>query len=102
MLIKCPRCEIEMEYDQEKKFWWCCECKGEWWENEEYIKECESVKRNKEAREQIEQQLRWSIGKRYTEVQPTGYVPTKKKSSSKSGKKRKKKPKRGNLRLFMV
>jgi len=88
--LKCSRCSEEMQYHEKEEFWKCPSCGGEFWDDQEKLKEYLSEQRNREASEQLRKQLLNSIGKRYTEVMPTGYVPCKKKSSSKSGRKRKK------------
>ena len=98
----CSRCNSEMQYNLKEEFWKCPSRGGEFWEDEEKLREYLSLQRSREEAEQRRKQMLMAVGGRYTEVHPTGYVPTKKKSSGKSGRKRKKKPKRGNIGIFIV
>lgn len=79
-IIKCPRCDEVMIYDQENEFWKCPACLGEFWPKVEFNQaELPPVLVDKMVKQVYQEEIR------------TGYVPgTKKKGGSKSGRKRKK------------
>lgn len=90
VILHCPRCGEVMIYEQEQDFWRCPRCCGEWWEDESKVRFIESEKREKEDKEKLRWQLRWSLAKGYTEVLPLGGAIGYKGRGNKSGRKRKK------------
>lgn len=71
-------------------FWKCPLCGGEWWPDEYGMAAMEERAKLTAIAAELQHQLRWSIGKAWTVVNPLTdyYVPGG--SSSKSGRRRKK------------
>jgi|GEM_PF-3026931 len=88
--LYCPRCGEKMVYDP-MDFWKCPRCGGEFWDDEEKLAEVQAQELAFAARGELREQLKWSLGKRYTEVLPLEpVIDWRSRGSRKSGRKRKK------------
>ncbi len=107
MLVTCSICkaregkEVIMDYNKKNDFYKCPVCHTETWIDHERIRTFFTQKKTDELIQQLNEQVRWAVGGRFTEVK--SLVPEgnrKKGSGSKSGRKRKKKPARRKYELF--
>jgi len=94
--INCSICETPMKYSKKEECWRCPTCKAWFYVDERRVAELLSEQKAKEAEEEFNQKLRWSLSrlKLYPKPQPGGGGKGKVKGGSKSGKKRKKPLKR--------
>ncbi|RJQ25536.1 MAG: hypothetical protein C4589_11090 [Peptococcaceae bacterium] len=98
-ILHCPRCGEIMIY--EKQGFWCCpRCDGEFWDDESKLLLLKSEERTRAQEEQLQKQMRWAVGGRYTEVLPLIPVRDYRSSGSRLSRRKRKKPVKRVLDLW--
>ena len=88
-------------YDRKNDFYKCPRCGAEIWIDQEKLQMIYTQKKTEELTSRLNEQVRWAVGGRFTEVNPLVLVTNRKKrSGSKSGRRRKKPVKRLKRNLF--
>lgn len=66
-LIRCPMCE-EIMVKKNQEYWKCPDCGAEVWPDESKLAYIESKQKQATSMAQLNEQIRWCVGGRYTEV----------------------------------
>lgn len=93
--------DVLTNYDSKNDFYKCPRCGTEIWIDQEKLQMIYTQKKTEELMNRLNEQVRWAVGGRFTEVK--SLVPVlnrKKRSGSKNGRRRKKPVKRLKRNLF--